>query len=316
MRWMIVVFAVLFCMCAFVGLAEEPVTPSHVFNGELEVKVFAPFDGVKNDASTTYGNFYLDVTAKVDEFNEVLYEFGATGPGTNYTVDEVYIQTNMGKYAGWEKLGLTTRIGHVNLKSKDFSLMTDYAYEKDSTRDGYKSGGFLLKPSYGKFYGQYGFASYKGVMIDEALIGIKGLGPLQYFEISHSSFDPSIFFGAHFKVGKDKYTAQLLGAYKHWFNELELENFYGLSTKLTAGKAWAAAAIGGNNVVFPALASGEIAFDNAKYGAMLEGSWGEDTGWRTAELYVWKYIGKLKLKPGFKFTPEGNYAVARAVVTW
>jgi len=313
MKWLLV-FAVVMFLCIPLGLGAAEM----IWNGELEVKLEAPIGGkekVNSDATTSYGNFYLDMTAKVDEFNEVLYEFGSTGPGKNYTVDEVYINTDWGKMQGW-KMGLKSRIGHVNLKSKDFSLMTDYAYEKDSTRDGFKSGGFLLKPSMGKFYGQYGIASYKGLVEDQALVGIAGIGPLQYFELSHNSFDPSIFAGMHLKFGSEKVSVQTLAGYKHLFFDPAKENFYGLSSKLMIGKTWLAAAVGGNNTNDSIIASAEAGYDNGKFGTLEEITWSEVDGWKTAEVFAWKRFGAIKIKPGLKFAPDYTAALLRAVVTW
>ena len=194
--------------------------------------------------------------------------------------------------------------------------MTDYAYEKDSTRDGFKSGGFLFKPTIGKFYGQYGIASYKGYVEDEVLVGVAGVGPLQYFELSHNSFDTSIFAGMHLKFGDEKISVQTLAAYKHIFYDPAKEDFYGLSAKLMVQKAWLTGAIGGNNSAESAIAAAEMGYDNGKIGALAESRWGDVDGWRSAEVFAWKRFGAIKIKPGIQFTPDGNYGLLRAVVTW
>jgi len=222
------------------------------------------------------------------------------------------MNTNLGKYFGW-KNGFLMRWGYVNLKSKDFSLMTDYNHEKNNTRDGYKAGGVRLQSSIGKLYGQYAFASYNSVMIDQALVGIAGIGPLQYFEVSHNSYDPSIFVGTHWKFGKD-INAQFFAGYKHKFDVVGPEEGYGLSTKLVYNKAWAAGALAAMKTrsrKIMRLKSGTTTGSGERSGRRLGHGRVQER-----EVYAIKYIGQDEAHAGVQVTPDATFAAIKADVLW
>jgi len=164
--------------------------------GEFTFGGITPFDHTQ--VNNGYGNLYADATYTVDDYNDVVFEFGggfgnassvagAGGPAAvispvnAWTVGAAFLKTAVGDYMGLP-IPLTSKAGWASLYSTKFEV-SGHAYERTPIRSNIAGSGFYFNMDFGMAMVDFGFNMDAGgtdaaPMIDYGvLITLPEVGP-------------------------------------------------------------------------------------------------------------------------------------------
>ncbi len=160
---------ILTAVAVLVAFAVPALASDASWAGEFTFGGITPFE--HSEVNNGYGNLYADVTYSVDDYNDVVFEFGGgfgnassvagagaaavISPVNAWTIGAAFLQTSVGDYLGLA-IPLTAKAGFASLYSSKYEV-SGHAWERTPVRSNIAGHGFYFNADFGMAIVDFGF---------------------------------------------------------------------------------------------------------------------------------------------------------------